>query len=58
MSLPEAIRALQADHEFLLRGDVFTEDVISAWVEYKMERDVRPSRMHPTPMDFYLYYDV
>jgi glutamine synthetase len=58
MSLPEAIRALQADHEFLLRGDVFTEDVVSVWVEYKMERDVRPSRMHPTPMDFYLYYDV
>ena len=58
MSLPEAIRALQADHAFLLRGDVFTEDVISAWMEYKMERDVRPSRMHPTPMDFYLYYDV
>jgi len=58
LSLPEAIRALQADHEFLMRGDVFTEDVINIWMEYKMERDVRPSRMHPTPMDFYLYYDV
>jgi glutamine synthetase len=58
MSLPEALRALQADHAFLLRGDVFTEDVISVWVEHKMERDVRPSRLHPTPMDFYLYYDA
>jgi len=47
-----------ADHEFFLRGDVFTQDFFSVSMDDKMERDVRPSRLHPTPVDFFHYYDV
>ena len=57
-SLEDALLALEADHEFLLKGDVFTKDVIDMWVDYKREREVDPCRMHPTPMEYYLYYDI
>jgi glutamine synthetase len=57
-SLEEALKALQADHEFLLKGDVFTRDVIDMWLEYKYEHELQPTRMHPTPMEYYLYYDI
>jgi glutamine synthetase len=57
-SLEEALRALEKDHDFLLRGDVFTEDVIEAWIKYKWEKEVNPMRMRPHPYEFMLYFDV
>ncbi len=56
-SLEEALKALEKDHEFLLRGDVFTEDVIEAWIKYKWEKEVNPMRMRPHPYEFMLYFD-
>jgi glutamine synthetase len=57
-SLDEALRALEKDHEYLLRGDVFTEDVIHYWIEYKMENEVAPLRSRPHPYEFCLYFDL
>ncbi len=56
-SLEDALNHLRDDHAFLLKGDVFTEDVIEKWIEYKMEAEVNPTRMRPTPTEFALYYD-
>jgi len=56
-SLDEALNALEADHDFLLKGDVFTKDVIDMWLEYKRENEVDPVRMRPVPLEFALYYD-
>ncbi len=56
-SLPEALMALERDHDFLLRGDVFTEDVINAWIDYKMEKEVKPMALRPHPYEFGLYFD-
>jgi len=56
-SLEEALAALEKDHEFLLKGDVFTSDVIDTWIEYKMRAEVNPVRMRPTPWEFALYFD-
>jgi len=57
-SLPEALNALAADHKFLLTGDVFTQDVIDTWIDYKFTREVDPIRLRPHPYEFYLYYDA
>ncbi len=57
-SLDEALNALEHDHEFLLRGDVFTKDLIHTWIEYKREREVDAVRLRPVPYEFFLYYDV
>jgi glutamine synthetase len=57
-SLEESLDALERDHEFLLRGDVFTRDAIEMWIDYKREREVQQSRLHPTPLEFHLYYDI
>jgi len=57
-SLEDAIKALEDDHDFLLKGDVFTEDVISTWIEYKTEEEINPVRLRPVPYEFILYYDV
>ena len=57
-SLEEALKCLEEDHEFLLKGDVFTPDVIEKWIEYKTEAEVNPVRMRPVPMEFQLYYDI
>jgi glutamine synthetase len=57
-SLEDALAALRADHEFLLRGDVFTEDVIDTWIWYKSEHEVEAVRQRPHPHEFALYYDV
>ncbi|MGW9551725.1 type I glutamate--ammonia ligase [Citricoccus zhacaiensis] len=57
-SLEEALRALEEDHEFLLAGDVFTEDLIQAWVEYKRENEILPLSIRPNPYEFELYYGV
>jgi glutamine synthetase len=57
-SLDEAIEALKADQEFLLRGDVFTQDAIDMWVEYKTENEINDIKLRPHPHEFYLYYDI
>ncbi len=57
-SLAEAIDALEADHDFLLRGDVFTRDLIEVWVEFKRAREIDYIRLRPHPGEFALYYDV
>ena len=57
-SLDEALRHLEADHDFLLKGDVFTEDLIGLWIDYKREREVNPMRLRPHPYEFALYYDI
>lgn len=57
-SLAEALDALEADHDFLLKGDVFTPDLIEAWIHIKREREVDPLRLRPHPYEFYLYYDA
>src|SRR5512141_2920386 len=56
-SLEESLKALEADHEFLLKGDVFTIDVIEKWIEYKVEAEVNPVKLRPHPHEFFLYYD-
>jgi glutamine synthetase len=57
-SLEEAIAALEQDHEFLTRGEVFTEDLIQTWITYKREKELDPLRLRPHPYEFYLYYDA
>jgi glutamine synthetase len=57
-SLEEALNALEKDHEFLLKGDVFTEDVIDMWLEYKRLHEVDAVRMRPHPHEFKLYFDI
>jgi glutamine synthetase len=56
--LNEALNALQRDHEFLLRGDVFTSDVIDTWISYKRKNEVDAMRLRPHPYEFCLYYDM
>ena len=57
-SLEASLQALRDDHDFLLRGDVFTPDVIDTWVWYKMTHEVEALRVRPHPHEFTLYYDV
>jgi glutamine synthetase len=57
-SLDEALAALEADHDFLLRGDVFTDDVIATWLRYKREKEVQQMRLRPHPYEFCLYFDT
>ena len=57
-SLDEAIDALEENHDFLLRGDVFTEDLIRIYIDYKRANEVDYMRLRPHPGEFSLYYDV
>jgi len=57
-SLADAIDALERDHEFLLKGGVFTEDLIETWIEYKRKEEIDPVRLRPHPWEFALYYDI
>jgi len=57
-SLEESLDALEHDHDFLLRGDVFTDDVIATWLRFKREKEIGPMRLRPHPYEFCLYYDV
>jgi len=57
-SLDEALASLEADHEFLLKGDVFTEDALEMWARYKREHEVDPVRVRPHPHEFELYFDL
>ena len=56
-SLDAALDALRRDHAFLLKGDVFTADLLDTWIEYKSEREVDEIRLRPTPTEFALYFD-
>ena len=57
-SLEEALDALEEDHKFLLKGDVFTKDVLDVWLEYKREREIDLLRLRPHPYEFHMYFDV
>jgi glutamine synthetase len=57
-SLRESLNALEADHEYLLKGDVFTSDVIDTWISYKMTNEVEALDLRPHPWEFALYYDI
>ena len=57
-SLDAALEALRADHDFLLRGDVFTPDVIDTWIWYKRTHEAEALRARPHPYEFVLYYDI
>jgi glutamine synthetase len=57
-SLQAALDALEADHEFLLRGEVFTPDVIETWLEYKRKKEVDAIALRPHPYEYHLYYDI
>ena len=57
-SLEEALEALRADQDFLKKGDVFTQDAIDMWIDYKTENEVNDIKLRPHPHEFYLYYDI
>ncbi|HMT09565.1 MAG TPA: type I glutamate--ammonia ligase [Pyrinomonadaceae bacterium] len=57
-SLDEALDALENDHEFLLKGDVFTSSLIERWITYKRENEITPLRLRPHPLEFSMYYDI
>jgi len=57
-SLEAALESLEEDHGFLTEGDVFTEDVITTWIDYKMKHEVDAIRLRPHPYEFALYYDI
>ena len=57
-SLDEALNNLEKDHQFLLKGGVFSEDLIEAWIGYKRTKEVDTMRLRPHPFEFFLYYDV
>lgn len=57
-SFEDALKALAEDHDYLTEGDVFTEDLINTWIDYKMTNEVAPLRQRPHPYEFALYYDI
>jgi glutamine synthetase len=57
-SLEEALNALEKDYSFLLQGDVFTQDVIDVWIEYKRTKEIDEVRIRPHPYEFHLYFDI
>src|SRR5881398_3751520 len=57
-SLDESLKALEDDHEFLLKGDVFTTQLIDRWITYKRDNEITPLRLRPHPLEFSMYYDI
>ena len=57
-SLDESLNELENDHEFLLKGDVFTTTMIEKWIAYKREKEITPLRLRPHPLEFAMYYDI
>ncbi len=57
-SLEEALSNLEEDHDFLLKGDVFTQDCLEAWIDYKREAEIAPMALRPHPHEFELYFDM
>jgi glutamine synthetase len=58
VSLDDALDALEADHEFLLKGGVFTRDLVDTWIDYKRREEADQVRLRPHPWEFALYYDT
>ena len=56
-NLGESLDALESDHEFLLKGNVFTKDLIESWIEYKRDEEVSQVNSRPHPYEYTLYYD-
>ncbi len=56
-SLAEAIEALEKDHNFLIEGGVFTDDLVQMWIKWKREEELDPMALRPHPHEFHLYYD-
>lgn len=57
-SLEQAINALEADHAFLLKGGVFTQDLIDTYISWKRKKEIDDVRLRPHPREFYLYFDA
>jgi Glutamine synthetase len=57
-SLEAVLEALEADHDFLIEGGVFTDDLIETWLDYKRTNEVDQIRLRPHPWEFMLYYDL
>ena len=57
-SLEAVLDALESDYEFLLRGGVFTEDLIETWLDYKRTHELDPMRLRPHPYEFFMYFDA
>ena len=57
-SLENALDALERDYQFLLKGDVFSEEMLNTYIEYKREKEVNAMRLRPHPYEFMLYYDI
>ncbi|MCW2616432.1 MAG: Glutamine synthetase type, partial [Frankiales bacterium] len=57
-SLDAVLDALEADHDYLLEGGVFTPDLIETWIAYKRETEIDQLRLRPHPYEFDLYYDI
>jgi glutamine synthetase len=57
-TLEEALMALEKDHDYLMKGSVFTEDVIDTWIDYKMKNEVKAMALRPHPYEFFLYHDM
>ncbi len=58
VDLEHSLQALRNDHDFLLRGDVFTEDVIDTWIWFKQAKEIQTIRERPHPSEFVMYYDI
>jgi glutamine synthetase len=57
-TLEEALDCLEADYEFLLKGDVFTAELIETFIAYKRKHEAEAIRLRPHPYEFHLYYDI
>jgi len=57
-SLEDSINALENDYQFLLQGNVFSEELIRTWIDYKRENEIQLLRAVPNPVEFKLYYDI
>ena len=57
-SLPDVLNALEDDYDYLTEGEVFTEDLLGAWVDYKRAHEIDPIRLRPHPHEFEMYFDI
>ncbi len=57
-SLDRALDALEADHDYLVRGGVFSEDVLETWIKFKRDKEMDAIRLRPHPYEFFLYFDT
>jgi glutamine synthetase len=57
-NLHNALQELEKDYNYLKQGDVFTDELIEIWINYKLENEVKPIQIRPHPYEFYLYYEV